>query len=74
MTNTTLTSDKIWVLNGFTLVKAGVTLTIQPGTYVEASTANRGTLLVDRGGYLVAAGTKEQPITFSGEPGAERGS
>ncbi|HKP95021.1 MAG TPA: Ig-like domain-containing protein [Fibrobacteria bacterium] len=68
-----MTNDTTWILNGFTIVKAGVTLTIDPGTYIQADPTSRGTLLVDRGAWLVAAGTKDQPITFRGEPGAERG-
>ena len=70
--NTTLTKDKLWILSGFLVVKAGVTLTIQPGTTIQGDATTRGTLLVDRGGYLVAAGTKDEPITFKG-PTDERG-
>ena len=71
--NTTLTKDKVWILAGFVVIKAGVTLTIQPGTTLQGDATIKGTLLVDRGGYLVAAGTPAEPITFKGptnEPGS----
>jgi hypothetical protein len=71
--NTTLTKNKIWILKGFVVVKAGVTLTIDAGTFIQGHATVKGALIVDRGGYLVAAGTREQPITFSG-PTEERGS
>ncbi len=71
--NTLLTKDKIWILRGFVLVKNGVTLTIEPGTTLEGDATIRGTLLVDRGAYLVAQGTQLQPITFQG-PTQDRGS
>ncbi len=71
--NTFLSKDTLWIMNGYTIVKAGVTLTIEAGTTIQASTANRATLLVDRGAWLIAAGTKDQPITFRGEIGSERG-
>ena len=70
--NTTLTKDNIWVLKGFVIVKAGVTLTIEPGTTVEGDAVVKGTLIVDRGGYLVARGTPKEPITFQG-PNDDRG-
>ncbi len=69
--NTRLTNDTIWILNGYTMVKSGVTLTIDPGTTIQPSLTNRGTLMVDRGGYLVAAGTKAQPITFQCEKNSD---
>ena len=71
--NTRLNKNRIWILNGFTIVKAGVTLTIEAGTTIQVSTTNRATLLVDRGAWLIAAGTKDQPITFRSEIGSECG-
>ncbi len=71
--NTTLTRDKIWILKGFVVVKKGITLTIEPGAFIVSDAVTKGTLIVDRGGYLVAAGTRESPITFTG-PTEERGS
>ncbi len=71
-TNITLTADKIWILKGFTMVTNGATLTIDPGTTIQGDSTVRGTLLVDRGARIDAAGTAAAPITFRG-PTADRG-
>lgn len=66
--NTTWTSDKVYVLGGRITVVNGVTLTIEPGTIIkgEAGTgANATSLLVARGGKLMAEGTAEAPIIFT---------
>jgi PKD repeat protein len=66
-----LTSDATWandnsyVLNGFCYVKDGVTLTIQPGTVIKGDKVSKGTLIVERGGKLIADGTATQPIVFT---------
>jgi hypothetical protein len=70
--NTTLTKDKLWILKGFVMVKSGVTLTIEPGTTIQSDPTVKGTLMVDRGAYLIAAGTAAEPITFQG-PNDDRG-
>lgn len=67
-TNTTLTSDKIWVIQNRVSVINGVTLTIQPGTIIKAESgtgANASCLIVARGGKIDAQGTSEQPIIFT---------
>lgn len=71
--NATWTADKIYVLSGIVRIQNGVTLTVEPGTVVKGGKApdqsNATCLLVDKGGKLVAIGTKEKPIVFtSGEP------
>ncbi len=66
--NTTWTSDKVYILGGRITVVNGVTLTIEPGTIIkgEAGTgANATTLLVARGGTLMAEGTADAPIIFT---------
>ncbi len=57
--NTYLLSGKIWV-------NTGATLTIQPGTVIRGD-INDGTssLLVARGGMIIAEGTECQPIVFT---------
>ncbi|MBX7182129.1 MAG: PKD domain-containing protein [Bacteroidia bacterium] len=69
----TWTNDNIYQLNGFCYVKDGVTLTIQPGTIVKGDKVTKGTLIVERGGKLIADGTATQPIVFtSGEAAGSR--
>lgn len=64
--NMTWTSDRLYLVNGNTGITAGSTLTIQPGTTVRfAPNAN---LLVQ--GTLIANGTAEQKIIFTGTSGA----
>jgi hypothetical protein len=66
--NTTWTSDKVYILGGRITVVDGVTLTIEPGTVIkgEAGTGPNATaLLVARGGTLMAEGTADAPIIFT---------
>jgi hypothetical protein len=71
----TLTSDKIWTLDGFVFVENGTTLTIEPGTIVEGKPGqgeNASALVVAQGGTIDAQGTADNPIIFTGEgDGAE---
>ncbi len=66
-TNTTLTADKIWTLNGLVTVNNGATLTIEPGTTVLGAAgtgANTAVLVIDKGAKINAAGTAAKPIIF----------
>jgi len=49
-------------------VDAGATLTILPGTVIRAT--NKSVLSIERGGKIMAAGTKAQPIVFTSSQGA----
>lgn len=65
-TNTTWTSDKIYILKGFIHVANGATLTIQPGTRIVGDFNTVGSsLFVLRGAKINAAGTAAQPIVFT---------
>jgi hypothetical protein len=67
-TNTTWTSDKVWVLGTRVTVTSGATLTIEPGTVIkgQAGTGSNATaLIIARGGKINAAGTATQPIIFT---------
>jgi hypothetical protein len=66
-TNTTLESQFYYVLRGAVFVAEGATLTIQAGTTVVGETATTGTLVVERGGRLVANGTAASPIVFTSD-------
>jgi len=64
-----LTADTSWTceheyrLQSNVIVAPGVTLSVEPGTTIASDF--KVMLLVQRGGRLAAAGSKEQPITFT---------
>ncbi len=72
--NTTVT--KTTILKGFVYVKNGVTLTINPGVTIIGSAGgaipdtfnfenNKGSLMIEKGGKLIANGTATQPIIWT---------
>ncbi len=68
--NKTLTSDKIWTIEGRFVVPAGKTLTINEGTIIKGkpgSGADASVLIVARGGKIMANGTAANPIVFTAE-------
>ena len=77
LTNQTLQSNTLYILNQFVRVPSGVTLQIQPGTEIRgrfgtlagdpASGVPPGTLVVERGGRIQAIGTPSHPIVFTAE-------
>jgi len=69
-TNTTWTNDKIYRMDGFIYVDSNATLTIQPGTIVRGVKLTKGTLIVTRGGKLIADGTVDKPIVFTSDEAA----
>ena len=73
-TNTTWTSNNVYLLQGQIFVKNGATLTIQPGTVIQGDKATAGSgLFVCQGSKLVANGTVSQPIVFtSNQPAGSR--
>lgn len=64
--NTTWTSNNTYLLSGTVYVDSGVILTIQPGTIIRGndSIAN-SSLIVKKGGKLIAQGTSTNPIVFT---------
>ncbi|GAB4000246.1 hypothetical protein GCM10028807_52640 [Spirosoma daeguense] len=76
--NTTWTNTNVYVVKGFVRVRTGVTLTINPGTVIKGGTVDDdpegtkrgGTLIVEQGGKLQAAGTAQQPIVFTSSKAA----
>jgi hypothetical protein len=54
-----------YLLKGFVYVTDGATLTIEPGTVIRGDKASKGSLIVERGGKLIANGTVDQPIVFT---------
>ena len=65
----TWTKDKTYILDGFVFVNSGQTLTIEPGTVVRGrpgTGTNASALIVARGGTIIAEGTADEPIIFTG--------
>lgn len=74
-TNTTWTSNNIYLLQGQIYVKNGATLTIQPGTVImgDKNTAGSG-LFICQGSMIIADGTASNPIVFtSNQAAGQRG-
>jgi hypothetical protein len=74
-TNTTLTSDKVWIINGPTFVTNNATLTIQPGTYIKGTkkptpASKPSFLAITKGSKLEASGTEANPIVFTSNQAA----
>ena len=67
--NTTLDASKVYLLTGLVYVRSGGTLTIPAGTIIRAegnaSAANFASIVVQRGGKIVAIGSKSKPIVIT---------
>ncbi len=63
--NTTLSADKVYLIDGWVYVKSGATLTIDPGTIIRGSKANKGALIIEKGAKIIAEGTASNPIVFT---------
>jgi hypothetical protein len=66
----TLTSNKVYYLNGWVYIKDGATLTIEPGTVIRGSKANKAAIIVEKGAKIMAEGTLEKPIVFTSNQAA----
>ncbi|MEO1215949.1 MAG: T9SS C-terminal target domain-containing protein, partial [Bacteroidota bacterium] len=65
---TTWSKDTTYILDGFVFVNGGDTLIIQAGTIIKGlpgQGADASALIVARGGYLDAQGTRAEPIIFT---------
>ena len=66
--NKTLDASKIWLIKGRVSVTDGATLTIPAGTIIKAASgtgADASTLIVARGGKMIASGTADNPIIMT---------
>ncbi|WP_114781946.1 T9SS C-terminal target domain-containing protein [Botryobacter ruber] len=71
--NFTMKAGTTYMLKGFVYVKEGATLTIEPGTVIKGDKATKGTLIIERGGKIMANGTAANPIVFtSAQPAGQR--
>jgi len=66
-----LTKSNKYMLMGQVFVRDGRVLTIEPGTVIFGDKRTRATLIIDKGGKIIADGTREEPIVFTSaqEPG-----
>jgi len=64
---TTWTNNNIYILSGFVKVTSNDTLVIQPGTIIKGDLTTKGTLVIERGGYIHAVGTPEMPIVMTSQ-------
>lgn len=72
-TDKTLYADHKYLLSGFVYVESGATLTIEPGTIIKGDKDSKGTLIIKRGGKIIAEGTASKPIVFtSNKPAGDR--
>jgi hypothetical protein len=58
-------SDKQYLLKGNIFVTNNAKLTIAPGTVILGDKVSKGSLVIERGSQLIAAGTVAQPIVFT---------
>lgn len=63
--STTWSASNKYIIKGFVYVKSGATLTIEPGTVILGDKDSKGTLIIERGAIINAAGTSAQPIVFT---------
>lgn len=68
--NTTWTKNNVYLLNGWVYVNDGVTLTIEAGTVIRGDKTNKGALIIEKGGKLIANGTVSEPIVFTSNQSA----
>jgi hypothetical protein len=61
----TLHGNKVYYLDGWVYIKSGATITIEAGTLIRGSKANKGALIVEKGAKIMAEGTLENPIVFT---------
>lgn len=65
--NRTLSNDTNYVVRGQLRVKAQATLTISAGTVIFEERSTIGTIVVERGGRIVADGTAAEPIIITSD-------
>ncbi len=60
-----LTNNKTYIMKGFNYVRNGGVLVIQKGSLILGDKPTTGTLVIERGGKIIADGTANQPIVFT---------
>lgn len=60
-----LTNNKTYIMKGFNYVRNGGVIVIQKGSLILGDKPTTGTLIIERGGKIIADGTMNQPIVFT---------
>lgn len=60
-----LTNDKTYIMKGFNYVRNGGVIVIQKGSLILGDKPTTSTLIIERGGKIIADGTANQPIVFT---------
>ncbi len=69
----TLSADTTYLLKGFVYVTDGAVLNIPAGTVLKGDKASKATLVIERGGRIMAQGTQANPVVFtSNQPKGQR--
>lgn len=63
--NYNFAANKKYLLKGFVYVMEGATLNIEAGTIIKGEKASKGSLIIERGGKIMAEGTAQRPIVFT---------
>ena len=74
--DTTLTADKTYLIDGLVVVKAGATLTIEPGTTIagySGTGAETSYMIIDKDSKIMAEGTEAAPIIFTSKTALDGG-
>ncbi|MFN3402898.1 MAG: hypothetical protein ACK40G_02310 [Cytophagaceae bacterium] len=61
----TLDASKKYLIRNQVFVREGKVLTIPAGTIIKGEKKTKGTLVIDRGGKIIAEGTATNPIIFT---------
>ncbi len=69
-TDVVIGEGETWSLNGWVYVPEGKTLTIGKGAIIKGVKAAKSTLIIERGGKLIAEGTASSPIVFTSSEAA----
>ncbi len=54
-----------YVLKGYVYVTEGATLTFEAGSVIQSDITEKGALIIERGGKLIADGKANSPIVFT---------
>ncbi len=60
-----LSKDKKYLIKSQAFIRKDVVVEVEAGTIILGEKRTRGTLIVDRGGKLIARGTAQEPIVFT---------
>ncbi len=66
----TLDASKPYLIKGTVFIRDGKTITIPAGTKLFGEKATKGTLVVDKGGKIMAEGSASNPIVFTSNQAA----